>query len=100
MASNEKKFRYGVVVEKVQDLFQASEDHGKPTYKDLWVTLLQLKRDAEEQGCPRLAIPKIGCGLDRLDWRIVRSMLEVVLCGSGIRVIVYCFQPAGQEPSG
>ncbi|KAF2904162.1 hypothetical protein ILUMI_02015, partial [Ignelater luminosus] len=28
MASNGKKFRCGVVVEKVQDLFQASQDHG------------------------------------------------------------------------
>ncbi|KAF2896290.1 hypothetical protein ILUMI_09885 [Ignelater luminosus] len=92
-SSNGKKFRYGLVVEKVQDLFQASENHG------LQVTLLQLRRDEEEQGCPRLAMPRIGCGLDRLDWRIVRSMLEVVFCGSGIRIIVFCFQPAGEEPS-
>ncbi|KAF2882235.1 hypothetical protein ILUMI_23939 [Ignelater luminosus] len=72
--------------------------YSKPSCKDLWVTLLQLRRDAEEQGCPRLAKPKIDCGLD-LDWIILQSMLEIVFRGFGIRIIVYCFQPAGEEPS-
>ncbi|KAF2891443.1 hypothetical protein ILUMI_14730 [Ignelater luminosus] len=106
MQSKGKKFCYCVEVEKVQDLFKASEDYGqfhkqngrlnelqkqdldigkvlrlqderrpliylirkafynKLTYGDLWATLLQLRR---EQWCPKLAMPKIGCGTDRLD---------------------------------
>ncbi|KAF2896792.1 hypothetical protein ILUMI_09387 [Ignelater luminosus] len=35
--------------------------YNKLTYGDLWATLLQLRR---EQWCPRLAMPKIGCGTD------------------------------------
>ncbi|CAH0558646.1 unnamed protein product [Brassicogethes aeneus] len=40
-----------------------------------------------------LAIPKIACGLNGLDWRIIRSMVEVIFRFSGIHILVCCHNP-------
>lgn len=65
--------------------------HHKPNYKNLWSTLRHLKEDLTQNGIKKLAIPKLGCGLDLLDWRIVRNMIEVIFQESGIEVLVCCF---------
>ncbi len=39
--------------------------------------------------CCKLAIPKIGCGLDRLCWKIVKNIIIDKLCKKGIEVVVY-----------
>lgn len=36
-------------------------------------------------------MPKIACGLHRLDWRLMRNMIEVILKGSGVKVTVCCY---------
>ena len=40
------------------------------------------------QNVRRLAITKIGCGLDGLNWKTVRSMLEVIFRSTGIEIMV------------
>ncbi|KAJ8942767.1 hypothetical protein NQ318_002927 [Aromia moschata] len=40
-----------------------------------------------------LAIPKIASGLDGLDWRVIRSMLEVLFRFTGIEILVCCYNP-------
>ncbi|KAK4884604.1 hypothetical protein RN001_000875 [Aquatica leii] len=60
----------------------------KPLYKNLWQTLWNLKREMEFHHVKKLAVPKLVCGLDQLNWRTVRKMLEVVFRGTGIQVLV------------
>ncbi|KAK4874987.1 hypothetical protein RN001_011409 [Aquatica leii] len=92
------KARFGVTTKEQQDLFQTQKDY--PLYKDLWRTLWSLKREMEFHHVKKLAVPKLGCGLDQLNWRTVRNMLEVVFRGTGIQVLVCTYQPKrilGQE---
>lgn len=36
----------------------------------------------------KLGIPKIGCGLDGLDWDNVKLLIKHIFAGSGIQIIV------------
>lgn len=65
----------------------------KPDYEDLWSALLDLRKDLLSRGIRKLAVPKLGCGLDRLDWRVVRSMLEVIFQSTGIEIVVCSYNP-------
>ncbi|KAJ8935662.1 hypothetical protein NQ318_012824 [Aromia moschata] len=48
--------------------------HHKPTYQNVWDTLVELRDVLLSQNISSLAIPKIASGLDGLDWRVIRSM--------------------------
>ncbi|KAJ8956502.1 hypothetical protein NQ318_019220 [Aromia moschata] len=52
--------------------------HHKPTYQTVWDTLVELRDVLLSQSISSLAIPKIASGLDGLDWRVIRSMLEEI----------------------
>ncbi|KAK4873400.1 hypothetical protein RN001_015429 [Aquatica leii] len=60
----------------------------KMLYKNLWQTLWNLRREMEFHHVKKLAVPKLACGLDQLNWRTVRNMLEVVFRGTGVQVLV------------
>ncbi|KAJ8937215.1 hypothetical protein NQ318_006636 [Aromia moschata] len=67
--------------------------HHKPTYQTVWDTLVELRDVLLSQSLSSLAIPKIASGLDGLDWRVIRSMLEVLFRFTGIEVLVCCYNP-------
>ena len=50
----------------------------KPTYQDLGKTLLTMKTHMEKNNITKLAMPRIGCGLDKLDWSIVKNLISDV----------------------
>ncbi|KAJ8966945.1 hypothetical protein NQ317_009035, partial [Molorchus minor] len=50
----------------------------KPTYENVWESLISLRGALLSQEVTHLAIPKLSCGLDGLNWRVVRNMLEVL----------------------
>ncbi|KAJ8951356.1 hypothetical protein NQ318_009292 [Aromia moschata] len=67
--------------------------HHKPTYQTVWDTLVELRDVLLSQSISSLAIPKIASGLDGLDWRVIRSMLEVLFRFIGIEILVCCYNP-------
>ncbi|KAJ8941098.1 hypothetical protein NQ318_019103 [Aromia moschata] len=67
--------------------------HHKPTYQNVWDTLVELRDVLLSQNISSLAIPKIASGLDGQDWRVIRSMLEVLFQFTGIEILVCCYNP-------
>mgnify|MGYP001545452913 CR=1 FL=1 len=63
----------------------------KPSYKDLKSSLLQLSTLCDEHGVKALAMPRIGCGLDGLQWPDVRNMLKDVFTKTGVQITVYSY---------
>ncbi|KAJ8939199.1 hypothetical protein NQ318_019440 [Aromia moschata] len=61
--------------------------------KRVWDTLVELRDVLLSQSLGSLAIPKIASGLDGLDWRVIRSMLEVLFRFTGIEVPGMLLQP-------
>jgi len=93
-----KKFKLGSLIADdfpdcifyhgVLNLITKKKYYGKPTYESLEKAILIMKDICIEEGITRLVMPKIGCGLDKLQWPKVREILEKVLDDTGIDVLV------------
>ena len=73
----------------IYNLVTKEKYHEKPTMADLRSSLLQMRKHIMEKGVKGVAMPRIGCGLDLLDWRQVKSLLEQVFQDSGINIVIY-----------
>ena len=62
--------------------------YDKPTYKTVRKALEIMAIQAEEFNINYLAIPLIGCGLDKLNWGKVKQIIEEVFENSDINIIV------------
>ena len=72
----------------VMNLITKKVYYGKPTYQTLEQSLLKMREVMREEGINRLVMPKIGCGLDRLQWPRVREMLEDIFQGTDADILV------------
>jgi len=61
----------------------------KPTYVSLEGSLKLLLAHVKKHEVKELAMPRIGCGLDKLDWDKVKKLLEEVFKDSGVSITVY-----------
>ena len=50
----------------------------KPSYVSLEVALLEMRDILLQKNIKLVAMPKIGCGLDRLQWGYVKEIIEEV----------------------
>ncbi|CAH1977339.1 unnamed protein product [Acanthoscelides obtectus] len=75
---------------KIFYLVTKKASYQKPNYEDLWNALCSLREVLLAADLRKLAIPKLACGLDNLDWSIIRSMPEVVFRYTGIRFLLCC----------
>lgn len=61
----------------------------KPTYKTLRMSLEDAKRTGELVDKKiKLAMPRIGCGLDRLQWDKVKQIIEKVFANTDVEIMV------------
>jgi hypothetical protein len=77
-------------VENRTILYLITKEHywQKPTYFDLFQTLLNLKEHCLNNNITQLACPRLGCALDGLQWETVRSMLCYIFRKSTITITV------------
>lgn len=61
----------------------------KPSYRDIFFTLLKLKQFCIDNNIKKLAMPKIGCGLDKLKYENIRIMLRYIFLQTNIEVRIY-----------
>ena len=62
----------------------------KPTYSSIYECIKQMKSICINSNITHLAMPKIGCGKDRLDWNEVKEMLEIEFKNIDIEILI-CF---------
>jgi len=65
--------------------------NSKPTYSTITAAIKKLHDFIVKHGVKHLAIPRIGCGLDKLDWSIVRGIIENVFQHAGCTIKVCHF---------
>ena len=63
--------------------------HQKPTYNDLELCLGAMKTHSMRNGVKTIAIPRIGCGLDGLEWNKVKDILVSIFKDTGVMLKVY-----------
>lgn len=59
----------------VMNMVTKEKSRDQPTYVDFARALRDLRNICRENGITKLVMPRIGCGLDRLDWDTVRQMV-------------------------
>lgn len=77
-----------LLVDKTFNLVTKTYCYKKPTYDSLQETLVDMKRQCKELGIKNLAMPYIGCGLDRLEWDKVRKMICRIFEDMDIEIVV------------
>lgn len=60
----------------------------KPTAKCFYESLLVLRRVVEKNHIKKIAMPLIGCGLDRLKWEWVSTKIKQVFADVDIDILV------------
>ncbi len=74
---------------KIFYLITKEHYYDKPTMESLRQTLQELAVLCNAFGINRLSMPRIGCGLDKLNWNLVKKIIQRELVDHGINVSVY-----------
>jgi len=77
-----------ILIENVFNLITKSRSSGKPTYNTLRSSLENMKKICDDLNVSKVAMPKIGCGLDRLQWTRVKEIIHEVFDKSEIEILV------------
>jgi len=77
-----------ILTGRVFNLITKRRSGGKPSYDTLRGALEKMRDIALEKGVRQIAMPKIGCGLDRLQWGRVREMLLDVFADTDVEILV------------
>lgn len=84
--------RYGgfaVRTNNIINLVTKEHYYDKPTYQTLRQSLESLKKICTEYKISEVAMPAIGCGLDKLNFTIVQTILSDVFSDTDLDITVY-----------
>ena len=76
------------IVGNVFNLITKDKYWQKPTYASLSGAVDNMRKCCEAMGIKKLIMPKIGCGLDRLDWDMVKHIIKERFVETDIDIIV------------
>lgn len=73
---------------KIFNLITKERYYGKPTLKTMENALIKMKEICLEENITKIAMPKIGCGLDQLNWMDIKQLLFEVFEDTDIEIFV------------
>lgn len=73
---------------KVFNLITKREYFNKPVYAELTSALIDMRDIAEKEGISKIAMPRIGCGLDRLNWIRVEYLIKKIFEKTDVEILV------------
>ena len=76
------------LVDNVFNLITKERYFEKPTYGSLTKCLKDMKDQMSDLMISKLAIPQIGCGLDRLNWENVKAIIEEIFNDTDVEILV------------
>lgn len=77
-----------IYVAPVFNLITKEFCYEKPTYRSLFDALLKMRSYCRRMGVKKLAMPKISCGLDGLNWNEVKKMIFNLFNDENIEITV------------
>ena len=81
--------RQKIIGRSVYHLVTKNKYYMKPTYDSLKDSLIKMRELAILNNELNIAMPKIGCGLDLLDWQKVKDIINEVFEDTNIEIVVY-----------
>ena len=73
---------------RVLNLITKERYFNKPTYKSLTSSLMKCRDICLENNIQKIAMPIIGCGLDRLEWSRVSEIVKLTFKNTDIEILV------------
>lgn len=73
---------------RVLNLVTKERYYNKPSYQSLESALILMKIAIENNNIKKIAMPKIGCGLDKLEWNKVKEILFNIFKDTDIEILV------------
>lgn len=64
----------------------------KPTIASLESSLRVMRDLCVTNNIRQLAMPRIGCGLDKLDWNQVSELIQRIFANDDIEITIYSFK--------
>ena len=77
-----------LLIDNVFNLVTKARVYHKPAYETLCDALIDMREQCEKLDITKLAMPHIGCGLDGLDWFIVKDIIEEVFEDTDIEILI------------
>ncbi|KAF0707982.1 Uncharacterized protein FWK35_00037381, partial [Aphis craccivora] len=66
--------------------------NSKLLYSSITATIIQLKNLTIKHGVTKLALSRIGCGLDQMDWPIIKGFLQKHFKSINIKIKICHFK--------
>lgn len=77
-----------IIIDNILNLVTKKNYYDKPTYDSLEKSLIAMKECCEKYNIKKLAMPLIGCGLDRLNWNYVSKIIRKIFENNDIEILV------------
>ena len=77
-----------LLVDNVFNLVTKDRVYHKPTYDTLIETLEDMKEQCENLDIDKIAMPRIGCGLDGLSWDTVEEIIMEVFEDTDMEILI------------
>ena len=77
-----------LLVDNVFNLVTKDRVNHKPTYDTLIETLEDMKEQCENLDINKIAMPRIGCGLDGLSWDTVEKIIKEVFEDTDMEILI------------
>ena len=76
----------------IYSLVHEERFYDKPDLSTLSRTLEELKIHASTNGVSTIALPKLGCGLDQMNWQEVVKLFRDIFADADVQIIVYTLE--------
>lgn len=77
-----------LLIDNVFNLVTKDRVYHKPTYDTLIETLEDMKAQCENLDINKIAMPRIGCGLDGLSWDMVEEIIKEVFEDTDMEILI------------
>ena len=77
-----------IYTEPVLSMITKGRAQSLPTYETMYEALFHLRNAVEQLEIDKIAMPLIGCGLDKLKWPIVRALIKDIFDDLDIEILV------------
>lgn len=87
-AKEEREHPTCILEGKVFNLITKEKYWHKPTYATLEGSLIAMKNIVENEGIKKIAMPRIGSGLDKLRWDVVIGLIEKTFEDLDVEILI------------
>lgn len=81
-----------ILVDRVLNLLTKEKYYHKPTLRSMTHALIMMELVCKVNNITKVAMPTIGCGLDKLEWSNVSKLIKSVFKDTDIEILV-CKRP-------